>query len=156
MADPVTRLRSPTRIDYQHTASANLSAFLISVGKRQFIGSRCPSCAKVYVPPRGSCPCCAVAMSERVNLPDTGTVTMFCVVNVPFEGQVLKPPYACAHVLLDGADLAIFHLVGGCAVQDVRMGMRVRALWVPESEMTPSLDSIRWFEPTGEPDVVAE
>ena len=32
------------------------------------------------------------------------TVTTFCVVDIPFEGQLVKPPYACAHILLDGAD----------------------------------------------------
>jgi hypothetical protein len=33
------------------------------------------------------------------------------------------------------------------------MGMRVRAVWVPDAELSPTLSSIRWFEPTGEPDV---
>ena len=32
------------------------------------------------------------------------------------------------------------------------MGMRVRAVWAPDEELGPTLASIKWFEPTGEPD----
>ena len=31
--------------------------------------------------------------------------------------------------------------------------MRVRAVWVPDDELAPTLASVRWFEPSGEPDV---
>ncbi|MDN5745525.1 MAG: hypothetical protein L0H31_10440, partial [Nocardioidaceae bacterium] len=55
-------------------------------------------------------------------------------------------------VLLDGADIAFLHLVLGTDASDVRMGMRVRAVWKPESERTYSLENISHFEPTGEPD----
>jgi hypothetical protein len=36
------------------------------------------------------------------------------------------------------------------------MGMRVKAVWAPKDERTPSSDAIRYFKPTGEPDVSAE
>ena len=36
------------------------------------------------------------------------------------------------------------------------MGMRVRAVWKPESEWTTSFENIEYFEPTGEPDVPYE
>jgi hypothetical protein len=32
------------------------------------------------------------------------------------------------------------------------MGMRVRAVWKPDDELGPTMESIKWFEPTGEPD----
>lgn len=32
------------------------------------------------------------------------------------------------------------------------MGLRVAPEWVPDEEMRPSLESIRCFLPTGEPD----
>ena len=43
--------------------------------------------SKVYVPPRSACPVDGVAdRPSEVELPDTGTVTTFCIVNVPFLG----------------------------------------------------------------------
>jgi hypothetical protein len=31
--------------------------------------------------------------------------------------------------------------------------MRVEAVWVPDDELGPTMESIKWFRPTGEPDV---
>ena len=72
--------------------------------------------------------------TEEVELPDTGIVTTFCVVNVPFQGQRVTPPYVAASVLLDGADIAFQHLILGCEPDEVRMGMRVEAVWKPREE----------------------
>ena len=89
-------------------------------------------------------------------LPDTGIVTTFCVVNVPFAGQRIQPPYVAASVLIDGADIAFQHLVLGCAPDAVRMGMRVKAAWKPREEWGTTLENITHFEPTGEPDAPYE
>ena len=32
------------------------------------------------------------------------------------------------------------------------MGMRVEAVWAPAEELRPTLESIKYFRPTGEPD----
>ena len=34
--------------------------------------------------------------------------------------------------------------------------MRVQAVWVPAEERKPSLESIRYFRPTGEPEAPAD
>jgi hypothetical protein len=80
-----------------------------------------------------------------------GTVTTFSVVRIPFEGQLLAPPYACAHVVLDGADVPLLHIIGECDVDLVRIGMRVEPVWA--SPIEPTLASVRYFRPVGEPDV---
>jgi hypothetical protein len=150
---PVTQAAAPVRLAFTARAGADLSKFLRGLTERRIVGRRCDTCHKVYVPPRGACPTCGTRMGGEVELSQHGTVTTFCVVNIPFEGQRLKPPYACASVLLDGADIGLFHLVGNCEVKDVRMGMRVKAVWVDDADMELSLESIKYFEPSGEPDV---
>ncbi len=90
---------------------------------------------------------------EQVEVSDKGTVTTFCVVNVPFYGQEMEIPYVSATILLDGADIAMMHLIQEAKAEDVHMGMRVEAVWVaaPRS-CEPTLESIKYFRPTGEPD----
>lgn len=151
---PVTRFMAPTRIEYLVTAGDNTIGFLRGILERKLIGKRCPSCENVYMPPRGSCPMCAVAMTEPVEVSQRGTVTTFSVVRFPFPGQVLDPPYACAHILLDGADVPLLHVVGDCDVNEVRMGMRVEAVWV--QDLQPTLASVRYFAPCDEPDTPYE
>jgi uncharacterized OB-fold protein len=150
--EPVRSIRTPIRIEYTYTAGHAASRFLHSVAEGRLVGQRCPVCQRVYVPPRGSCPTDAVPTEEEVELPDTGTVTTFCVVRVPFKGMKVELPYVSAQILLDGAHIALMHLVSGVPAEEVRMGMRVKAKWKPREEWGPTLENILWFEPTGEPD----
>ncbi|HEY8042408.1 MAG TPA: Zn-ribbon domain-containing OB-fold protein [Polyangiaceae bacterium] len=151
MTDPIKRIKAPVRFEFTIGAGQTLSRFLAGLVEGRILGRRCPGCAKVYVPPRGACPTCALPAGDEVAVSDAGTVTTFCIVNVPFEGQTMKLPYVYASVLLDGADIPLLHLVNAPA-EEARMGMRVRAEWAPPAERRPTLESIRWFSPTGEPD----
>lgn len=144
-----TIVERPIRLDYTYFAGTAQSRFLKGITQKKILGQRCPKCRKVYVPPRGSCPTDGVATEEEVELPHKGTVTTFCVVNIPFAGSV-EVPYVSASVLLDGADIAFFALIQEVPAEEVRMGMRVEAVW--NDEIGPTLESIKYFRPTGEPD----
>jgi len=156
MSEPIKVVPMPVRLEYTVTAGRTYSRYLHALAQKRIIGGRCPSCTKVYVPPRGSCPTCGVPTGEELALPHSATVTTFCVVNIPFGAMPFRPPYVVAALLLDGADLPILHLVRGIEADQVRMGLRVRAVWVPDGELAPTVESIRWFEPSGEPDAAYE
>lgn len=155
-ADAISMITTPISLHYTHSASAEESRYLRALAQGSIIGQRCPACDKVYVPPRGACPTCGVPTTTDVVLPDTGTVTTFCVVNVPFQGQRVPTPYVAAAVLLDGADIPFQHLILGCKPGEVRMGMRVRAVWKPREQWGTTAENIDHFEPTGEPDAPYE
>ena len=146
---------TPVRLHYEHTASPGESAYLRGLAEGRLTGQRCGVCGQVYTPPRGTCPADGVPMTGEVELADTGTVTTFCVVNVGYPGQRVTPPYVAAAVLLDGADIAFQHLILGCDPGEVRMGMRVRAVWKPPGERGTT-GAISHFAPTGEPDAPYE
>jgi len=154
--EPVTMITTPVRLRYEHTTSAGESSYLRGLAEGRLLGQRCPACGKVYIPPRGACPADGVPTTDEVELPDTGIVTTFCVVNVPYQGQRVAPPYVAASVLLDGADIAFQHLILGCPPDGVRMGMRVAAVWKPRPEWGTSPENIDHFRPTGEPDAPYE
>jgi uncharacterized OB-fold protein len=150
--EPVTGIVSPVHLAYDFAASPEESAFFRGLAEGRILGQRCPVCEKVYVPPRGACPVDGVPTTTVVEVPDTGIVTTFCIVNVPFLGQKITPPYVSAYMLLDGADIAFLHLLLGVDPADVRMGMRVKAVWKPRDEWGTTIENISHFEPTGEPD----
>ncbi|ANH39863.1 hypothetical protein I601_3457 [Nocardioides dokdonensis FR1436] len=150
--DPVTRIVTPVALDYTYAASPEESAFYRGLAEGRILGQRCPTCAKVYVPPRSACPADGTPTTDEVELAQTGTVTTFCIVNVPFLGQRIKPPYVSAYVLLDGADIAFLHLILEVPAEEVRMGMRVEAVWKPREEWGTTIENISHFKPTGEPD----
>jgi uncharacterized OB-fold protein len=149
---PVMTLATPISLDFNFTPGVAQSRFLKGLAQGKFLGQRCPKCHKVYVPSRGSCPTDGVATTEDVELANKGTVTTYCVVNVPFAGQSIEIPYICAQVLLDGSNLSFMGLIQEIPTDQIRMGMRVEAVWVEPDELAPSLASVRYFRPNGEPD----
>ena len=150
--DPVTMLVIPTSIEIQHTASLPESAFLRALEEGKLLGARTGKGGKVYFPAREADPATGQQLDEYIELPDKGTVTTFAIINIPFAGQRIKPPYVAAYVLLDGADIPFLHLVTEIDAADVRMGMRVEAVWKPRDEWGLGIDNIDYFRPTGEPD----
>jgi uncharacterized OB-fold protein len=154
--EPVAMITTPVRLHYEHTASPGESEFLRGLAAGRLLGQRCPACGKVYVPPRAACPTDGVPTTDEVELPDTGTVTTFCIVNVPFTGQRVPVPYVAAAIVLDGADIPFQHLILGCEPGEVRMGMRVAAVWRPRAQWGTTVENIDHFRPTGEPDAPYE
>ena len=146
-SEPVKSIQTPIALEYGYTPGLASSRFLRGVAEGKLIGQRCPVCHKVYIPPRGSCPTDGVPTEEEVELPDRGVVTTFCIVNVPFAGHAIEMPYVAASILLDGADIAFQHLVREIPAAEVRIGMRVQAVWKPREEWGPSLENIRHFRP---------
>ena len=77
----------------------------------KLLAARTGDGGKVYFPPKEADPATGKELDQFVELGDTGTVTTFAIINIPFPGQRIKPPYVAAYVLLDGADIPFLHLV---------------------------------------------
>ena len=152
----VESIETPARLDYEFTAGRATSRFLRGLKQKKILGESCKATGKVYVPPRGADPVAGLPTEDQVEVRDTGIVTSFCVVNVKFHGSAMECPYVCALVLLDGADIPMFGLIQEIAYDEVRPGLRVQAVWVPDEELGTTLENIRYFRPTGEPDAAPE
>lgn len=151
----VTMFTAPSRVEYRMRAGRATSRFLEGLEQGRILGHRCGVCGKVYVPMRGLCPADGVPTTQEVEVAHTGTVTTFAVNNIP-DPRAPEVPFVSAHVLLDGADVPVLALVGGLPAAEVRMGMRVRAAWLPREQRQRSMSNIKWFEPTAEPDAPFE
>ncbi|MFE0677542.1 Zn-ribbon domain-containing OB-fold protein [Streptomyces sp. NPDC058867] len=147
--NPVTGIVAPARLDYTYSPGRAQSAYIAALADRRNVGERCPSCRKVYVPPRGACPTCGVATTEQVEVGPGGTVTTFCIVNIKarnVDNADIEVPYVYAHIALDGAGLALHGRIAGIPYDQVRMGLRVEPVWT-EGARYPD-----HYRPTGEPD----
>ncbi|MFF0744627.1 Zn-ribbon domain-containing OB-fold protein [Streptomyces sp. NPDC004111] len=145
-ADMVTLLTVPARLDYTYSPGRAPTDYLTALADHRTVGERCPSCRKVYVPPRGACPTCGVATDEQVEVGPHGTVTTFCIVNIKARNLDIEVPYVYAHIALDGADLALHGRIAGIPYDQVRMGLRVTPVWAGDGRYPDH------YRPTGEPD----
>jgi len=155
-AKPVQAIDCPTRLEYTYAPGRASTRFLRAIAEKKLMGQRCPGCGKVYIPSRGACARCGLPTADEVEVADTGTVVSFTIVRVPSQNIDIPLPYAAGSILLDGADIPFQALLRDCPVEDVRMGMRVRAVWAPDDELDTTFQNIRHFVPIDEPDVPFE
>ena len=154
--DMITGIEVPIYLNYNFTAGAAPSRFLTQIKKGVLAGQRCPSCSKVYCPPRGSCAACGCPTEEEVEVSDKATIESFTIVHIPIPGQEVQPPYIVANLIADGSNISFIHILSECEIADVHIGQRVQGVWRPEEEWTHAMDNIKYFKPIDEPDVPPE
>jgi uncharacterized OB-fold protein len=154
--EPIKSIVTPVRLSYDHTAGRAATQFLRGLARKKILGARSGPGEPVLVPPRGADPRTSELLSESVQVSDVGTVVTYSIIRVPSENIHFELPYVAANILLDGADVPFFHVLQKCPLDQVRIGMRVRAKWVDDAKLAPTVASIEYFEPIDEPDVPFE
>jgi hypothetical protein len=95
------------------------------------------------------CEWCWQPTDEWVYVKDTGTVNTFSISYLRWDAKRIKEPQIPAVVELDGASkgIGILHLLDEVNPDDVKIGMKVEAVWKPADERTGSITDIRHFRP---------
>ncbi|MBI3551384.1 MAG: OB-fold domain-containing protein [Elusimicrobia bacterium] len=113
-----------------------------------FMGVRCPSCRKVYVPPRPLCGPCYRTIDEWVEVGPRGTLAAFTILRFAFldpeTGRRKPVPYGYGFIRLDGADTQLQHFLRIDPQTPPRIGMKVKPVF--EDERAGTLRDIRHFE----------
>ena len=91
----------------------------------RLLGSECEECGKKFIPVRKVCPFCGSRNIREIEMPKTGKVITFSIVRIA--------PYAIALVELDNG-ARVLSQITDCSVDEVRIGMRVEAVFRKISE----------------------
>ena len=105
-------LRQQFELGYTYTRSTGpvVGRFLTELKQGRIVGTRGDD-GRVFVPPAEFDPVTASALSEFVEVADTGKVVSWCWVSEPRESHPFDHPFAWAMVQLDGADVPMVHAV---------------------------------------------
>jgi uncharacterized OB-fold protein len=131
-----------------YSAGAVGSRFLCELrDKKRIIGTRCHTCNRVYVPARSVCKDCFGELDEWVEVSDRGTVLSYSVCHQPNPVQPVEAPLVYGIIQLDGADTGLVHMLGELDFEQLRIGMRVQAVF--KEERVASILDIKYFKPLG-------
>jgi len=108
-------------------------------------GIRCHQCGTVYVPGPTYCRKCFIDISEVAEVKDVGEVTTYAVEMADMRGNPIDLKRVSGMIKLDGCDTWMTGSIEGIDWQDVKVGMRVKAIWKDERE--GKLGDIDHFEP---------
>ncbi len=140
------------KLRYAWDAGVAVGRYLAELKEGRIIGRKCRKCRRIMVPPRMFCEQCFRPTDEWVYLKDTGTVLTFSICYVTWDMVRVKEPQIPAVIQIDGASrgMGIMHLLGEVDPDEVRVGMRVKAVWKPSEERTGAITDILYFKPLEE------
>jgi uncharacterized OB-fold protein len=129
-----------------------IGQYLSALKDGNIIGAYCKTCRKTVIPPRTVCEWCYRPMDAFVPLKDTGVVNTFSLCYVTWDVKRIKQPEIPAVINIDGATAlhGIMHKLGEVDPENVKIGMRVEAVWKPVEEREGSITDILYFRPIKE------
>jgi len=133
---------------YAWATGVAVSQFLTGLKAGKIMGIRCDGCGRIAVPPRIFCEWCFRRSESWINLPDTGRVNTFSISYIATDTTRLKTPTIPAVIEIDSAQNAGFlHILGEVKPDEVKIGMRVKAVWAEPQDRKGSITDIRYFKP---------
>jgi len=150
----VTAVRSRPEAKYAWSAGEAMSRFLEELQAGRFIARACDGCSRVLFPPRMFCEECFRPTDRWTYVRDTGTIETYSVSYIDTDAKRIEEPIFVGVVSLDGASpkMGLMHYFGEMTKEEIRIGMRVKAVWRPPEERKGSVLDIAYFRPLREGD----
>ena len=134
------------KVPYQWWVGETGSRFFVSLRDEQkILGTYCPQCDLVFVPPRKTCGRC---FSQETAWREVGTEGTLLTYTVPGYTEEIQPqiiPLAYGIIKLDGADTGLTHLLSEFKEGELKTGLRVKAVF--KEERAGNILDIQYFKP---------
>jgi uncharacterized protein len=163
LTEPLTIMNFDASLTYTDPVGPSAIRAAAAGRRGELLGHHCPVCGHVYVGGRGACPIDSTEMEPEhdVVMSNTGTVTNYTIVTpTQYPGQTETEPFIRAMVLVDSHAVVLgYQPLIDVPPTDVRVGMRVSAIWASPAEQADmdaagmgSVPYLVGWIPTGEPD----
>ena len=139
------------KFEYAYDCGIGYGRYFAELKKGRIVGTKCKKCGRILLPARYFCEWCWRPTDEWVYLEDTGTVNTFSICYTDWLARRIKEPELPAMIEVDGSrGVAIMGKLGEVEPKEIRIGMRVKAVWKPEGERIGAITDIKYWEPLKE------
>ena len=139
------------KFEYAYDCGIGYGRYFAELKKGRIVGTKCKRCGRILLPARYFCEWCWRPTDEWVYLEDTGTVNTFSICYTDWLARRIKEPELPAMIEVDGSGgVAIMGKLGEVEPKEIRIGMRVKAVWKPEGERIGAITDIKYWEPLKE------
>jgi len=111
------------------------------------LGSKCPKCGSVTLPPSLFCEPCFVQCHEFVPVGPKGRVRSFTLARLDLDEQRVKRPKVVAFIEFEGVHGGLLYYLGDVRPTRVRIGMPVEPVLKPPAKRTGTQHDIEHFRP---------
>lgn len=113
----------------------------------KFVGTKCEKCNVTYVPPRIYCERCFAELGNYFDVGTKGTVETYTLCAESFDGTKLSKPVGIAGIRIDGTQGGLVHRISEIEPKNIKIGMRVEAVFAEKSKRTGHISDISHFRP---------
>jgi len=139
------------KFEYAYDCGIGYGRYFAELKKGRIVGTKCKRCGRILLPARYFCEWCWRPTDEWVYLENTGTVNTFSICYTDWLARRIKEPELPAMIEVDGSGgVAIMSKLGEVDPKDIRIGMRVKAVWKPEGERIGAITDIKYWKPLKE------
>jgi len=137
-------------INQRFATGTHMGKWFAGLKEMKIIGTRCPVCQRVMVPPTEVCAVCHIRTDDFVEVGPKATVclidTVYYASPDPLTGQVRSTPYAGAYMVLDGGSpMESFAMeINPKDMDRIKPGMKIRPVW--NSERSGTFTDLLYFE----------
>ncbi len=141
------------RADYEYWVGKYMDKFYDGLEKQKIVGIKCPSCKKVYVPPRKVCGDCAATIpleGQWVELGARGTLLNFTATKYTVSERRKKKNEKTTIIGLiqvEGSNTSVIYPILEAQEQDMKIGMKLDVVWNKKLQGTPN--DIKGFKVAG-------
>lgn len=128
-------LKSDLSMPYTLTPGRAAGTFLAEIKNGRIVGSKFRNSGTVVVPAQDFCPRSGDSEFDLVEAPHTGCLTAFTETEAGLIGLLR----------IDGSDVDFVHRIVGAKYEDLRVNMRVKAVWATGAE--DGINCIQGFRP---------
>ncbi|MEN6473982.1 MAG: SCP2 sterol-binding domain-containing protein [Syntrophaceae bacterium] len=137
-------------INQRFATGTHMGKWFAGLKDKRIVGTRCPQCHRVLVPPSEVCAICRVRTDDFVEVGPKATVcqidTVYYASPDPLSGQVRHTPYAGAYMVFDGGTpYESFAMeINPKDMDRIKPGMKVRPVW--NTERSGTFTDLLYFE----------
>ncbi len=144
----VLTLNWPASLRYEWDTGVAIGRFLRELKNGRIIGRSCHRCQRVLVPPRMFCERCFRPTDAWQFVQDSGSVNTYSLSHLRWDASRVEEPILVAVIDIDGSSQGgLLHYLGDVRPEEIRIGMKVKAVWKPAEEREGSILDIRHFRP---------
>lgn len=144
------KISGSIEIGYEWSAGVAGSRFFQELrDNKRIMGTRCPKCGRVLVPPRIFCEECFVDTEEWVEVSSQGELLTFGESYLGTDGSKLQEPWILGIIRLDGADGGLIHYIGEVKPEELKIGIRMEAVF--NEKRNGNILDIKYFKPSKQP-----
>ncbi len=115
--------------------------------KGTFLATRCDACDVTFLPPKIYCDRCFEELDTFVDVGTVGHVDTFTVTFKNMDGSDKAKPRILAMVRIEGTDGGIIHYLEGVSIEEVALGLPVKAIFKPKAQRKGGIEDIIGFGP---------